>query len=276
MAEIVTRALLHFRCPAASAWHVVLLWKFERCSCLLRPMQASHSSMMTSAWQRRPSQTCRSMGRCHSRRRPRSGRCSAEQPLLHRQGISPYSPDGPRNVTGTLIIRHGAACASTCGAQPAEARSHLHQAEEQFPSLGGQASSSGGAAPPVAQQLISAADASLLGPQSASSQAGRRHVESEEHALARQFFPDEFEDEGTSASTAQAPQQQQAAAPRSSAPSTRRCCGLRSYTIFAMHGVQNTAHVAPRHQAVHRCALPVADPSLSCCAVSPCHWCGSQ
>lgn len=85
----------------------------------------------------------------------------------------------------------------------------------------------GGATPPLAQQL-----SAQHGGAAASGSGGppaRSRVESQEHALAREFFPDEFEDDVNGKSeSAQLPPQPQpqpqpaAAPPRSSAPSARR------------------------------------------------------
>lgn len=112
--------------------------------------------------------------------------------------------------------------------------SYPPQAEEQYPSLGGQPGS-GMTAVPVAQHLASTADTSMRSRHADSSQPGRPHAESQEHALARQFFPDEFEDaEDPGGVAVQARQQQQeTAAQRSTAPTTRRhaCSGVHAETV---------------------------------------------
>lgn len=201
-------------------------------------MQALRSLTMTSAWRRTPSQTCRSTGSRPSRRCLRSGSCSAALPPLHRQAAYVVSSwCRATNATAETCCWCSQPMVAVCRwaldlaaspTLPADVSLCHPQAEEQFPSLGGQPGS-GMAAAPAAQHLASAADASVRGRHADSSQPGRPHAESQQHALARQFFPDEFEDvEDPGGGAVQARQQRGPAAQRSTAPTTRRhACPLQ-------------------------------------------------
>jgi hypothetical protein len=132
------------------------------------------------------------------------------------------------------------------------------------------------AAAPAAQHLASTADAGMRARHADSGQAGRPHAESQEHALARQFFPDEFEDaEDHAGEAVPARQQQETAAQRSTTATTRRhaCSGVHVETVHGL-AVSTLTHRLETCGILACCWMLTWYSSFHLRAVSPGRWCG--